>query len=46
MKIGKPIENLLDLCLWIWLFPVMLVVYVIMIGKKQTEVEQQNDRRD
>ena len=33
MKTGKPVEGLTDLVLWIWLFPVMLTAYVIMIGK-------------
>jgi hypothetical protein len=34
MKVGKPCENMFDLIGWIWLFPVMLVLYVLMIGKK------------
>jgi hypothetical protein len=34
MKAGKPIEGIIDLILWIWLFPVMLTLYVLMIGKE------------
>jgi len=34
MKVDKPVEGIIDLALWIWLFPVMLTLYVFMIGKE------------
>lgn len=34
MRVGKPIEGITDIILWIWLFPVMLTLYVFMVGKE------------
>ena len=35
MKVGTPCEGILDLVCWIWLFPIMLMLYVFMIGKER-----------
>lgn len=39
MKVGKPCEGVTDLILWIWMSPIMLVLYVFMVGKAAKEAK-------
>lgn len=37
MRVGKPCEGVFDLVLWIWLFPVMICLYVFIVGKEASK---------
>ena len=39
MKVGKPCEGVTDLILWIWLSPIMLLVYIFMVGNAVKDVK-------
>ena len=41
MKVGKPIEGVLDFIFWIYLFPIMLLIYIYKIGEEVERLKQE-----